>query len=42
VSLNENKLDLKLLSCLFLIVKSASVFYKRFKSQWQKMRPENS
>lgn len=32
VSLNENKLDLKLLSCFFLIVKSASVFYKHFKN----------
>lgn len=39
VSLNENKLDLKLLSCLFfffLIVKSASVFYKCFKRRIDK------
>lgn len=36
VSLNVNKLDLKLLSCFFLIVKSGSVFYKHFKGRIDK------
>ena len=36
VSLNVNKLDLKLLSCIFLIVKSGGVFYKHFKGHIDK------